>query len=101
MSLLNVPLLLQGGGGLQFEPYTLAPVARTLTSLELYSISSMSLMLSLMGCSSMQRLKLHGVSGVAGSPELIVQVLSSMPLLRELDLCRVEAPQLLRVRRST
>lgn len=83
--------------GLSYEPYTLVPLAHSLTALELRRSCSLFLVLSLMECQHMQQLKLDSISGAAGSPEVIVQVLRSMPLLRELELCRVTAPQLQQV----
>lgn len=45
----------------------------------------------------MRQLRLQDISGVAGTPELMVQLVRSMPLLQELHLSGIHAPMLDRV----
>lgn len=85
------------GRSLTFEPYTLAPVATTLTSLELLNCTPLSLALSVAQCSNLQRLHILGLTGRAAAPELLVQLVRSLPLLRELELRQVVAPPHLQV----
>jgi hypothetical protein len=89
--------LLQDPRGLAYEPYTLAPLAHTLTAVHLSGTNSLSLLLSLTECSSVAHLTLQHIMGVAGTPELVVQVLRCMPLLQELCLADVQSPVLERV----
>lgn len=92
---LHLPL--QGNHQEATDPYTLAPLAKTLTSVDLSGSNSLSLLLSLTECTNMQQLQLQGVRGAAGAPELMVQIVHSMPLLRELKLAAIQAPNLQRV----
>jgi hypothetical protein len=98
MGLPCLHLTLQGAHQGAYDPYTLAPLAQTLSSVHLSGSNSLSLLLSLTECSNMQQLQLQGVRGVAGAPELMVQIVHSMPLLRELKLAVIQAPNLQRVR---
>jgi hypothetical protein len=75
------------------EPYTLAPLAATLTALELAGARSLPLVLSILQCSSMRVLRLTGLSGTAASPELLVQLVRSLPSLQELHVAHL-APAL-------
>lgn len=85
-------------GGLVHEPYTLAPLAQTLTAVQLSGTASLSLVLSLTDCSNVRQLTLQDITGVAGTPESVVQVLHSMPLLQELQLVQIhQSPMLERV----
>jgi hypothetical protein len=72
-------------------------VAQNLTAVHLTGSNSLSLLLSLMGCCNMRQLRLQDISGVAGTPELLVQLVRSMPLLEQLHLSRIQAPNLDRV----
>lgn len=56
-----------------FEPYTLAPLAATLTELKLSGPASIQLVLSLIECSRVVRLELSGLRAAALN-ELLVQV---------------------------
>jgi hypothetical protein len=90
-------LVVQDPRGLAYEPYTLEPVAQNLTAVHLSGSNSLSLLLSLTGCFNIRQLRLQDISGVAGTPELLVQLVRSMPLLQELHLSRIHAPMLDRV----
>lgn len=90
-------LLPQDPRGLAYEPYTLAPLAGTLTAVNLSGTNSLSLLLSLTECSSVRQLTLQRITGAAGTPELVVQVLRCMPVLQELHLEDIQSPVLERV----
>lgn len=65
--------------------------------MNLSGTNSLSLLLSLTECSSVRQLNLQGITGAAGTPELVVQVLRCMPLLQELVLEDIQSPVLERV----
>jgi hypothetical protein len=69
-------------------------LAQSLTSVHVNGCNSLSLLLSLAECTSLQQLQLQGVRGAAGAPELMVQIVHSLPLLRELKLAAIQAPGL-------
>lgn len=83
--------------GLSYEPYSLTPLAHSLTSLQLCGTNSLSLLLSVTDCTNIQTLVLRHIAGAAGTPEMMVQLVCSLPVLQELHLCHIEAPQLQRV----
>lgn len=119
----------EGSGMAYYEPYTLAPLAQTLTALDLNGTRSLPLVLSITGgfvprviallrgsaqssflarqsvdsghavsacnlspitdCTNLRRLKLTRVTRAAGTPEMIVEVARSLPLLQELQLASI------------
>jgi hypothetical protein len=55
--------------GLSYEPYSLTPLAHSLTSLQLCGTNSLLLLLSVTDCTNIQTLVLRHIAGAAGTPE--------------------------------
>lgn len=92
-----LPCTTQDPRGLTYEPYTLAPLAQTLTALQLSDTNSLPLLLSVTECTNIQSLALQHIHGVAGTPEMVVQLACSLPVLQELHLYNIQSPELQRV----